>query len=253
MIMNTMIHVRLRRLLSIIAIGVIIMNAFTLLTGCSVFEADTAKTVKKMLNERYGLDFEVTNMGNRINTGSVTLYCYPKNDEDIRFTAVYDYSSKELVDDYIPRVYARAVDNEISSLCSGVGIAVSSITTFIGANSNELIECEDINDFISKSNATKLYILMAVNADDLSTEENAQHMLSSLETLSMGYGNIDILAGLFMYHSDIYNRCSDELKKATKANDDWFKAYSPISDFTVKIVDGKAQKTASELLISAKG
>lgn len=250
MIMNTTSHVRLRRFLSIIIIGVIIMNAFTLLTGCSVFEVDTAKTVKKMLNEKYGLDFEVANMGNRINTGSVTLYCYPENDENIRFTAVYDYSSKELVDDYIPRVYARAVDDQISSLSSSAGIAFSSITTFIGANSDELIECKDTHDFISKSNANKLYILIAANADDLSTEENAQHILSSLETLSMEYGNIEILAGLFLYHSENYNRCSDELKKTTKANDDWFKAYSPISDFTINVVDGKAQQTASELLIS---
>ena len=40
--MNITSHARLRRFLSIIVIGVIIMNAFALLTGCSVFEADTA-------------------------------------------------------------------------------------------------------------------------------------------------------------------------------------------------------------------
>ena len=99
-----------KRFLILILMVVIIMNAFSLLTGCSVFEADTATSVKKKLNEKYGIEFDVTAMGDRINTGTATLYCFPKDNDNVHFTVIYDYSNKSITDDYLARKSAVEID-----------------------------------------------------------------------------------------------------------------------------------------------
>lgn len=251
--MKTTSHERLRRFLSIIVIGVIIMNAFALLTGCSVFEADTAKTVEKLLNEKYGMDFVVTTMGDRINTGSVTLYCHPESNESIQFTAVYDYSSKTMTDDYLARRCAVELDKEIAAISSNSSVNFVSLTAFYDAKYDTLNGDENVLEFIEDSGATELYIHLAINADNIESESDAQQVIDAITTVSNRYNGINILAVTFLLSQEQYEDCVTELSKRTSVNDDWFKSYSPVSSINIKVENGGADKTAKDLLLAAKG
>lgn len=246
-------HKHLRRLVSLIVIGVIVMNAFALLTGCSVFEADTAKTVKKMLKEKYDMDFVVTTMGDRINTGSATLYCYPETDEGLLFTVVYDYSRKTLTDDFPARRSAKELDREIASISSNSSVNFASLTAFYDAKYDALNGNENLQEFLDKSGATELYIHLAVNADNVMSETDAQQVIDALTTISNKYESINILAIVFLLDQEKYDDCVAELQKRTTVNDDWFKSYSPVSSINIKIENGEVQKTAKDLLLAVKG
>ena len=253
MIMKKTANIYRRRFLVLILMGVIIMNAFSLLTGCSVFEADTATSVKKQLNEKYGIEFDVTAMGDRINTGSATLYCIPKGNDTVHFTVIYDYSKKTITDDYLARKNAVEIDEELKDISAESTVDFASLTAFYDADYTSLNGSENTFDFIKKSGATELYIHLAVNADEITDEKSAQEMIDALETISRKYDSIDILAVTFFLKQDEYEKCVEELSKRTAVNDDWFKSYSPISSMNIKLEEGRALKSAADLLLSVKG
>lgn len=230
-----------------------VMALLSLLSGCMGSSVNTSKQVEKKLSEKYGEDFVVTEIGNRFNTGSATLYCHPESNENINFTVVYDFSDETITDDYMIRKSAVNLDSEISELSSKSGIGFSSITVFHGAIDDNLDGNEDVAEFIRKSGAHRLYMHLAVNADDISDESDAAVTLDSLHEISRKYDNIDVLAVLFAYHSDDYNKCSSELSEQTKANNLWFKSFSPISDYTVKIEKSIMNQSAAEFWEVVKG
>lgn len=229
------------------------MALLSLLSGCMGSSVNTSKQVEKKLSEKYGEDFVVTEIGNRFNTGSATLYCHPESNENINFTVVYDFSDETITDDYMIRKSAVNLDSEISELSRKSGIGFSSITVFHGAVDDNLDGTEDVSGFIKKSNTYKLYIQLAVNADDISDEADAGVILDSLHEISRKYDSIDILAVLFAYHSDDYNKCSAELSEQTKANNLWFKSFSPIADYSVLIENNETKQSASEFWEVVKG
>ena len=223
------------------------------MTGCSVFEADTATSVKKKLNEKYGIEFDVTAMGDRINTGTATLYCFPKDNDNVHFTVIYDYSNKSITDDYLARKSAVEIDKELMDISTESTVDFASLTAFYDADYTALNGSENAFNFIKTSGATELYIHLAVNADEITNEESAQKVIDALETISHKYDSIDILAVTFFLKQDEYVKCVEELSKRTTVNDDWFKSYSPISNINIKLEEGKVLKSAAYLLLSVKG
>lgn len=253
MIMKKTENIYRRRFFVLILMGVIIMNAFALLTGCSVFEADTAKTVKKMLNEKYGLNFVVTAMGDRINTGSATLYCHPEDNENIRFSVVYNYSSKEISDDYLPRKYAVELENEIADFSQSLDVPFAAYVVFDDAKYGDVTNASSIEDFVHQSGTSKIFIRLALNVDQAASEQKAKEILNSLVQLSINHESVPLLVPIFMYHEDDYNNCVGELRERTEANNLWFESFNSFEKITIKVQDKAIIQNEDLFIQTVKG
>lgn len=229
------------------------MNAFALLTGCSVFEADTATTVKKKLNEKYGLNFVVTAMGDRINTGSATLYCHPEDNENIRFSAVYNYSTQSITDDYLPRKYAVELENEIAGFSESLGVPFAAFVVFDDAKYDDVTNVSDLEDFVKQSGTSKLFIRLALNADQVASDQKAKAILDSLVQLSSNHESVSLLVPVFMYHEDDYNNCVGELRERTEVNNLWFESFNSFEKITIKVQDKTIIQNEDLFIQTVKG
>lgn len=85
------------------------------LCGCSSLNETTSNKIETSLEDKYGIEFEVSSIGGRYGTGgssTVQTYVYPKNDETLHFKALTTKDG-ELKDDYIPRLISENIDRVI--------------------------------------------------------------------------------------------------------------------------------------------
>ncbi len=105
--------------------GVLIMAMATMVstTGCLGGSYSTASKVTKALEEKYGEKFTATSIGNRLNTGSATLYLYPSDNKDLLFTATISNSTGEVEDDYAIRKVCYQIESQLVQNCEDAGVS----------------------------------------------------------------------------------------------------------------------------------
>lgn len=233
-------------------IGVIVLATLNLSTACNASKKDEIATVEKMLQEKYGVEFIVTEIGNRYNTGAVTLHCHPSQREDVNFTATYKYSTEELTDDYIDRNNAVQLDCDFSNLLKDKGFNGRSLTIFYGSRLDNVSGNETLEEFIEHSNTKELYIYLVMDEHNISGVDDAQKWLNAIAELSEKYNHIDILLTSFWVASDDYADCSQKLQSKASVNDEWFESYNVISNINIKIRDKVIDTTADDIVNALK-
>lgn len=246
-------HLQLTITIKKIFIGVIAMAVLNLSTSCGVAKKDVPSLVERMLQEKYGEEFVVTEIGNRYNTGSVTLYCHPSNNESINFTATYKNSTEELTDDFVDRKYAVQLDHEFSNLLKDNGFNGTSLTIFYGSRLDNVQGDETINEFISNSNTKKLYTYLVMDAVCISNNDDAQKLLDTILKLSEMYNSVDVLLATFFIPSTEYEECRQKLQTMVSVNGEWFDDYNVISDMNISITDKSVNSTADDIIKALKG
>ncbi len=140
------------------------MSLIAALTGCTDIFLDVPELVVKTLNEKYGEEFVATSIGNRWNTGRATVVCHPQNDENMNFQAVYDYSTKEVSDNYKSRKFCRQFDEELSASYKEKGYECTSFTQFVGGIKGYPNMSKDtiLYDYIHNSEMKEIFISISV-------------------------------------------------------------------------------------------
>lgn len=244
-------RIKISRMLKKIVIGVIAVATLNLVSSCGIASENTPKLVVEKLSEKYGETFVAINIGDRFNTGSAKLTCYPENDTTIHFTVTYDFSTKEITDNYIHQKWASYVDEEIAALMLDQGLRTTSDTLFYGMK-NVSNSVNTINDFMSNASPEELYLYMIVDALDIKTEESAKKCIDTLQAISSNY-DIPIMVRLYSVKDDDYENCSKSLATATDITDEWFKFFQTEGRIVIKVSNNSANKTAEDVLNAFKG
>ncbi len=225
------------------------MLIFNALTGNYENGSGTMETVERLLAEKYGSAFRATHIGNRYNTGSATLFCRTENGQDICFTAVYTPLDRLLTDDYPARIAAHALGRELTEAFQTKGISAVPHILLCGGHYDAVPPVDmTAQRYIEDSGTDLLHIRMAVGASsDMSAIPGV------LEEISRKYGNIRIIAAVFVIADEKLEECRSALSEVPRVNDRWFSRFSPAADAGITVTDGRANKTAEQFAAALKG
>ena len=222
------------------------------LQGCGLVSENTSDVVVGMLKDKYDREFISTNIGDRYNTDTATLFCYPKDNERVHFTVEYDYKNKTISDDFICRSNAVKIDDELQKALNENSMSAATFTTFRNADNDAGNISENISDFIKSANVNELYINSAIKASCIRSEDDIQYIIDTVKALSLRYDNIEVLFSIYTIPDDSFEKCFNDMQTTTYVNDPWFKNYSFISETSFVLENGAANASAEKLASDLK-
>lgn len=204
-------------------------------------DSNNAQEVTNLLNQKYGIEFEVKSIGNRLATDkadTVTAYCYPKDNEKVIFEAVINVDRELISDDYPIRLLEVAAKEKIEGKFSEKGINATvavSIARLLGSDNLLGVNLSDIIAEYPELSLTFTTVL----CDGADSRETYDTVVGLLEELYSGNPKMSIGTTIWKYSSDTYANCSDEMNSIPDISKTALEQYEPISKVNVAIVEGK--------------
>ena len=105
---------------------VIAMAALMNFTSClRALNKTNAGDIERLLQEKYGIEFQVISIGNRLASPSmdtVTAYCSPKNNNRVVFEAKMNVASELVSDDFIERYIDVQAEEQLEKFFQNFGM-----------------------------------------------------------------------------------------------------------------------------------
>lgn len=212
------------------------------------FDKNDARDIEKLLEQKYGIEFEVTSIGNRLtnpSSNTVTAYCHPKNNDKVIFEAVMS-TNKELVsDDYRKCLLETEAKDIIEERFSKNGIEAT-----VDVSISRLIISDDLSDknlaqVITDCPTISLTFTTVISdkADLNSTYEVTKEILYEFYS-----GNTEMLLGtsIWRYDEKAYKQCTSEMNNIPTIAKTALEDYNPISNVNLAIRNGKINKNLEE-------
>ena len=234
-------------------IGVIIMGlSFFSVMACSVDTGVTSK-VESLLNEKYGEEFKSVKIGNRLNTGTTTLYCCNINSEERLFEVVYNLDNADINDNYIKTMlnydFADEFEAEMAKYDVDVACTVTSKSDDSSAETNVDMS---LDEYIQKYNVKRLFVRAAVDETQIN-EQWCEDFIKGVIDLNNKY-NTKINVIVFPMESGKFNECQKDVIAEVEPGNDWYLDYSDTkTEFVVNTENGQVNTTVTELLEGLKG
>lgn len=208
------------KIISIVVLIILIISNLLLLSGCKWNSNGTKRKVEAKLKEKYNQSFSTSAVGNRWNTDHTTLWCYPTNDKDLLFEVVY-YDNGKMTDDYIERKFERELERELISAMNAVNIQATCKIDIeaTGRDENKNYEKMSLNEYIEDVKTECLWARLAVNADSIKTEVDAENLVNVLEKFSNKHNSVGVLIPLYFAKADQYNEVEEYFKTHTSIED----------------------------------
>ena len=229
-----------------VAILMALLSTITM-SACSKINNETASDVCKALEEKYGETFEVTHIGNRLNTSTATTYVHPISNSEIIFTATIDHNGR-VFDDYASSIVMNTIENCItdSLKANGIVCAANAVVT-----KDEIEETElnlDPNSFTSRNGVDTVLIRVIIDHRD----ESAESIITSLEHVSSDY-DFSLVVSIYLLNHDSYMSCEEDFRTYPSVGATQIESYSPILLAKTTLSHGISSMSSSELAALMEG
>lgn len=219
------------------------LTAMISMNACSRINDNIAKEVCDALEIKYGEEFKVLKIGDRLNTNHTKLYVYPVDNEDIVFTAIIDRDTREVEDDYVVEKVNCQVEKEVNKAFELYDIKVFSSSYII-----------DKNEIITKSNNYTPRELYEDNAFDHysihliieGSKCDAIKIQEAIKKANLKIG-VNLLIHIYVFDEENYYDCLQEFIDLPKVNSSIVNQHSPYSVFDVRIRDGQIDLSNAEI------
>ena len=203
----------------------LLITLILFISGCSnLINQMSIEKVCKALEEKYGEEFEVTKLGDRINTGHTKFQMNPVNNKEIVFEAKMDNENGEIVDSYVEACIANRTEKELKNTLEEINIKTELIITFfcnLGEEKNINLSLRDLVEIYA---CEKIFIDLPLNENDYS-EKKVNEIMGLLEQFRNTY-DVNIYGYLYYIPNDIYNKCLSDLNTYYTVNNTWFRNYN---------------------------
>ena len=125
--------------------------------GNGISNKDIIENIKKKLQKKYKIEFNVKKIGNRygiFTNDTVTTYCCPKYNENIIFIAKLNKEQTVLEDDYLLKCISYEIEETIKKEFQENDIEIIAKNKIIGKSN--LSEQKSVQEFINKYGKDKL-------------------------------------------------------------------------------------------------
>ncbi|RNC99081.1 hypothetical protein [Lysinibacillus halotolerans] len=196
--------VKIKRLLGSVVIGIFMLSLF----GCNAVDENQAQTVEELLEERYGIEFEVSAIGNRYGNGEsfkLEAIANPLNNKNINFNVFLKKDGESVVDNFMARLISSKINKVLKEELNKIGVESES---FILTNDKYLsVDITDPNieiaDYVEQV-GTEYFICYTIvkeseNMDPLSFE-------SALKTIFEYTANTKFNMNINVYPEESYDK-----------------------------------------------
>lgn len=215
-------------------------------TACMRYlDRSNAEKVAKLLGQKYGIEFEVQSLRNRLasdKANTVTAYCYPKNNAKVIFEAVMNVERELVSDDYPVRLLEVAAKEKIEAEFSGKGIEATVAVSIACLPITENLLDANLTDIISAYPELSL-TFTTVLCEPADARETYDAVVALLEELYSGNPNMSLGTTIWKYSNDAYSKCSNEMNSIPDISKTVLEQYKPISKVNIAIVNGEINTT----------
>lgn len=201
---------------------------------------NNAQEVTNLLNQKYGIEFEVRSIGNRLasdKADTVTAYCYPKNNEKVIFEAIMNVEHETVSDDYPVRLLEVEAKEMIESEFSENGIKATVAVSIARLPEEKSLLGADFIDIIAEYPELSL-TFTTVLCDGADTRETYDTIVALLNELYSGNPKMSLGTTIWKYSKDAYVDCFNELNSISYISKTVLEQYEPISKVNVAKVEG---------------
>ena len=196
----------------------VIVMAFMVATNmaaCIGLDQIQARQVEQALEARYGEEFKVTRIGNRLGSGepdTVEAYCHPVANPDIVFRARIDIDGNLLSEGYIGATLRNQMKEYLMQSFEADGMEVQINGHF--DMSNAVGDYKEIDVWAEDAVAQSVqygicYSMDIAMKDTGNNEEMAEAIYHSAESVLDIDENINVLLGVYIIESDRYEECKE--------------------------------------------
>ena len=220
---------------------VIAMAALMNFTSClRALNKTNAGDIERLLQEKYGIKFQVISIGNRLASPSmdtVTAYCSPKNNNRVVFEAKMNVASELVSDDFIERYIDVQAEEQLEIFFQNFGMEttvkvdiypIPDAIDYQSANYKQVLQSSSDISF------TFTTVLRETNGD--------RKMYDALQALFMEYYEINnrIPMGTTIWHikQETYEDCSKEMRRKPFPSKTFYENYSPLGSAIVSSQKG---------------
>ena len=244
-------------------IGVIAM-AFMVaanMAACIGLDQIQAKQVEQALEARYGEEFKVTRIGNRLGSGepdTAEAYCHPVANPDIVFRARIDIDGNLLSEDYIGAVLRNQMKEYLMQSFEADGMEVQINGYFTMGNAvGDYTEIDvKAEDAMAQSAQYGICYCMDIAMEDTgNNEEMAEAIYHSAESVLNIDENIRVFMAVYIIKADRYEECKELARQYDGLSIQEYYDTGAIRDVVERVNDGYkdievvgVEKTAEDIL-----
>ncbi len=199
-----------------------------------VSNVEISSTIAEMLKSKYNKEFCIKMIGNRYGTSTddtVTVFCFPKNNEKLLFTATLNKEETILEDDYYLKKITFELQENIKDIFKTHGNDTIVKTEIMGLN--QLEENLGILEFIDKyadTNFLSYIICSKIISDDILKEIYYE--------IEKKYKNIHLKTLVYFIDERDFEEFCELSKKIPSVTDAIIKKSNVIEEKIIKIFEG---------------
>ncbi len=244
-------------------IGVIAM-AFMVaanMAACIGLDQIQAKQVEQALEARYGEEFKVTRIGNRLGSGepdTAEAYCHPVANPDIVFRARIDIDGNLLSEGYIGATLRNQMKEYLmqSFEADGMEVQINGYFTMgnaVGDYTEIDVKAEDA--MAQSAQYGVCYCMNIAMKDTGNNEEMAEAIYHSAESVLNIDENIRVFMVAYVIESDRYDECKEFARQYDTISSQEYYNHGAIREVVERVNDGfrdievvGVEKTAEDIL-----
>ena len=201
------------------------------MVGCIGLDQIQARQVEQALEARYGEEFKVTRIGNRLGSGepdTAEAYCHPVANPDIVFRARIDIDGNLLNNPYPSAVLEYQMEEYMTSNfeMEGMQVQINGYLGVTGPNSNyENVDLKAEDALTQAAGYDIEFVLRVAMVDSGDVYEMANCVYESMMKACEIKDDIAIMITLFVVSEEDFENCADALKGVDTAGDTFYESY----------------------------
>ena len=229
------------------------------MAACIGLDQIQAKQVEQALEARYGEEFKVTRIGNRLGSGepdTVEAYCHPVANPDIVFRARIDIDGNLLSEGYIGATLRNQMKEYLmqSFEADGMEVQINGYFTMgnaVGDYTEIDVKAEDA--MAQSAQYGVCYCMNIAMKDTGNNEEMAEAIYHSAESVLNIDENIQVFMVAYVIESDRYDECKEFARQYdTISSQEYYnhgairEVVEGVNDKDIEVVG--VEKTAEDIL-----
>lgn len=211
----------------------------------SAGEKNATDTALEKLSMKYGTDFTVLKVGDRIDTESTTFYLCPKDREEPVFQAIVDGTTGEVTDNYVSRQVALEYNGMFEDLLRSKNITGTVSASFICDDDSKADDIEtSVEDYFEVYHVKSAFLRVALDGSTLG-KSAAADLIAVCRQAQTETGAQVAVSGAVI--GERYGDCAKDMKREPRVSATWFDAYSPAGTFRFAVTDGESNISAETL------
>ena len=231
------------------------------MVGCIGLDQIQAKQVEQALEARYGEEFKVTRIGNRLGSGepdTAEAYCHPVANPDIVFRARIDIDGNLLSEGYIGATLRNQMKEYLmqSFEADGMEVQINGYFTMgnaVGDYTEIDVKAEDA--MAQSAQYGVCYCMNIAMKDTGNNEEMAEAIYHSAESVLNIDENIRVFMVAYVIESDRYDECKEFARQYDTISSQEYYNHGAIREVVERVNDGfrdievvGVEKTAEDIL-----